>query len=77
MNEEIRNKIEEGLKPKNNDDRHHAMKLECLKLAYESIYKLDAGNPIEWARKTSLEKKEVVEGLFALADKNWEWVSKK
>lgn len=57
------------------DKQNLDLKLECLKLAYESVYKLDASTPIEWSRKSSSEKMEVVEGLFALADKNWEWLS--
>jgi hypothetical protein len=52
------------------------LRLQCLKLAYESIYKLDASTPTEWARLTDDQKKAVLEGLFALADKNWEWLNK-
>jgi len=37
------------------------LRSDCLKLAYESIYKLDASNPMEWARLTDDQKKAVLD----------------
>lgn len=85
MIDDIKKKIDEAMAKKPEDMTAHdlimavnttvpLLRLEALKMAYETAYKCEVNSVDDWRRKSDEEKAQLLDDVFFLAARNHQFI---